>query len=214
MADSISALVEGYFGTKQVHPDAVRFLNQHNVYLGDEIPSHLMSTISTRAGWLFTKEEHPNVTFWEMSDPDFGARPEIRSAVQGSTRVFSYSVTAPKRRFTQGRAKSASPKRPPVSASSSLGKRQAESAGSKLVVPATGQDMRPFAQQDPETSLMASSVSSSQASSPEVNAAGPENRPIDEWLQRWMRRGAYLPLWAIILILASILLIALLVSGS
>ncbi|MCA9833833.1 MAG: hypothetical protein KC435_07815 [Thermomicrobiales bacterium] len=66
---------KGYFGTKQVHPDAIRFLNKRRVYKGDEIPSSLMSQLESHKGWLFTKEEHPFVTFFEFGDPRFGEKP-------------------------------------------------------------------------------------------------------------------------------------------
>lgn len=98
----------GYFGTKQVHPDAVRYLNRHDVYMGDPIPSRLMEALSSKPGWLFTKEEHPHVTFFEFSDPGFGRRSTSRSAVQGTTRVVSVSAS-PGRRTSQAAISSTLP---------------------------------------------------------------------------------------------------------
>lgn len=81
---------KGYFGTKQVHPDAVRFLNDRSVYRGDDIPSHLMTELDTRKGWLFTKEECPFVTFFEFGDRKFGERPIVHgSSHRGRTQVVN-----------------------------------------------------------------------------------------------------------------------------
>lgn len=43
--------------TKQVHIDAVRYLNNRGVTVGDEIPTQLMDKLRNTQGWLYTKYE-------------------------------------------------------------------------------------------------------------------------------------------------------------
>lgn len=104
---------EGYHGTKQVHPDAVRYLNKHGVFVGDEIPTGIMSILRSKKGWLYTKGEHPYVVFFEFSDPHFGMRSVPRSAVSGTTRVVSWGSTGKgKRSASHGKPNSLTAKRP------------------------------------------------------------------------------------------------------
>lgn len=81
----------GGIATRQVHPDAVRFLNKRGVYVGDEIPTEHMRKLRSTKHWLYTKEEFPYILFNEHRDPQFGMRPSgyVRRSVQGSTKVTS-----------------------------------------------------------------------------------------------------------------------------
>lgn len=112
----------GFYATKQVHPDAVRYLNQLNVWVGDSLSQEMMRKLRNTKGWLYTKEEFPFVTFLELDDPAFGARPKPK--FQGTTVVMTKdrfsedvlfrksgtsgrSVASPKRRSQASQGKGA-----------------------------------------------------------------------------------------------------------
>lgn len=94
--DGSGCYIRGNIGapvTWQVHPHAIRYLNKRGVYVGDEIPPNLMQKLKATEGWLYTKEEYPFVVFDEFRDPTFGTRSKGRSAVQGTTRVYSFNYS-------------------------------------------------------------------------------------------------------------------------
>ncbi len=111
----------GGIATRQVHPDAVRYLTKRGVYVGDEIPPELMRKLRSTKHWLFTKEEFPFVIFPEHKDPSFGTRrsSDKRTAIQGTTRVVA---SEPIRRRKKSRRSRADRNRAPVPAMPSRSK--------------------------------------------------------------------------------------------
>lgn len=201
--------------TKQVHPDAVRYLIAQGVFVDEEIPSEHMRVLRQTQNWLYTKEEHPFVTFLEHNERTFGHRPKAaiykrreKNKKPGSPLSEPFSKSGKRRLARQSKKAEMRGLRVEDTAASSEWARAGDRADTILADESTLQL---------SVAKRAASIESSVkpiGSLDETSGVGSgSERESKSPYQAWLEGGAFLPVWCVILILTAVLLAAYWVSG-